>query len=177
MRRARRWFLRVLALAALVGVGYGVYTIVTEATEESKATRGPVQGALKRLSAAQEKLGTRLEELRPGASAGGVEAALRRTQRAYEDAVEKLRTEKEQPGEIPDEAALDDALGKEFDYLDALRSALTNFRSPLLRSLGDRAQAAFDAFSDLPDSEGVEEGIRGTQAFLAWARARSDGER
>ncbi len=177
MRRVRRWFLRVIALAALVAVGYGVYTIVREGTKDSPATRGPVQGALKQLSGTQEKLGARLEELRPGDSAGGVEGALRRTQRAYENAVEKLRAEKERPGEIPDEAALDDALGKEFDYLDALRSALTNFRSPLLRSLGDRAQAAFDSFSDLPDSEGVEEGIRGTQAFLAWAKGRSDGAR
>lgn len=177
MRTFRRWSLRFLALAALAGVGYGVYTIVTEATEEERATRGPIQGALEKLSTAQGKLGAGLEELRPGDTAGPVKVALQGTQRAYENAVRLFRARRDSPDPIPDEAELDEALGAEFDYLDALRSSLVNFRSPLLRSLGDRAQVAFDAFTALPDSEGVEEGIRGTQAFLAWARARSDGSR
>jgi hypothetical protein len=73
---------------------------------------------------------------------------------------------------VPHEHELNDALGAEFDYLDALGSAARNRRSRLLKTVGTRAQAAKDAFADLPDSQHVEDGIRGTQAFIAWARAR-----
>ena len=67
---------------------------------------------------------------------------------------------------------LNDALGAEFDYLDAIGSVTRTPRSGLLKTIGNRAQAAKDAFTDLPDSQDVEDGIRGTQAFIAWARAR-----
>ncbi len=172
MRTFRRWMLRLLALAALAGVGYGVYAIVRDGAEQSRATRGPVQPALVDLSAAQEKLGARMEVLRAGASGGRVRAALRGTQRARDRAVERFRARRQLPDPIPDEDKIDVALGAHFDYLDALRSVMTNRRSPLLRELAKRAQKAKDAFTDLPDSGGVEDGIRGTQAFLIWARAR-----
>ena len=168
----RRWLLRLVALAALAGVGYGVYVIVREGTASSEATRGSVQPALQRLAKAQEKLGGRLEVLTPGRPPGRVGTALRDTQRAHERAVRALRARAADGEPIPDEEQLDDALGLEFDYLDALRSALVNRRSPLLRELGERAERAKDAFTDLPDSAGVEDGIRGTQAFITWARAR-----
>ena len=51
-------------------------------------------------------------------------------------------------------------------------SVARNRHSALLKQVGDRAQTAKDAFIRLPDSQGVEDGIRGTQAFIAWARAR-----
>lgn len=172
MRALRRWILRLLALAALVGVGYGVYVIVTEGTEDSGGSRGPVQPALERLSSAQEKLGARAEILRAGDSGGRVTAALRETQRAHENAVRVFRERRAGQKEIPDEADLDAALGAEFDYLDALRSVLANRRSPLLGDLGNRAQKANEAFTKLSDSAGVEDGIRGTQALILWARAR-----
>ncbi len=133
--------------------------------------------ALKKLSVAQGKLGSRLDELRPGASASTVKVALTGTQRALDSAQGAFRDRRDESEPIPDEAEIDAALGAEFDYLDAMRSTLTNFRSPLLPKLASRAQKAFDAFTALPDSEGVEEGIRGTQSFLVWARARSDGAR
>ena len=165
----RRWLLRLLALAALAGVGYGVYTIVREGTEEPAAGRGPVQERLRDLAASQARLGRRLDALRPGASPGQVRSALRDTQRDYDAAVRALRTA---PSPVADEARVDDALGAHFDYLDALRSVLGDPRSPLRADVADRAQAAKDAFTALPGSEGVEDGIRGTHAFLAWARAR-----
>lgn len=172
MRALRRWVLRLLALAALAGVGYGVYVIVSDATADSTGTRGPIQPALERLAARQEALGARVEVLRPGASAARVKTSLRSTQRAHEAAVQAFREQRALPDPVPDEAALDAALGAEFDYLDALRSVLLNRDSPLLGDLGGRAQRAQDAFTALPDSAGVEEGIRGTQAFIVWARAR-----
>jgi hypothetical protein len=168
----RRWLVRLLALAALAGVGYGVYTIVREGTRSSDSDRGAVQPALRRLAKAQEQLGSRLEALLPGWPAGPVGSALRDAQRAHERAVRAFRRQQDAEEPIPDEERLDVALGEEFDYLDALRSVLVNPRSPLLREVGDRAQRAKDAFTEVPDSEGVEDGIRGTQAFLDWARAR-----
>ena len=173
MRALRRWVLRLLALAALAGVGYGVYVIVSEGTEDHGASRGPIQPALEKLAAAQEKLGAGLEALRPGDDPGPVKGALESAQSAHETAVRAFRRRQDsEDEEIPDEARLETALGAEFDYLDALRSVLTNRRSPLLRRLGTRAQDALDAFEALPDSAGVEEGVRGTQAMIAWARAR-----
>jgi hypothetical protein len=169
----KRWLLRLLALAALAGVGYGVYVIVREGTAASEGSRGAVQPALRRLAAAQDKLGRELEVMRPGAASDGVGSALRATQRAHETAVRVFRRRRGQNEPLPDEDQLGDALGAEFDYLDALRSTLVNRRSPLIKQLGDRAQTAKDAFTELPDSAGVEDGIRGTQAFLLWARSRS----
>jgi len=170
--RWRRWLLRLLALLALAAVSYGVYAIVREGTQDVGAERSTLQPALKRLGASQARLGRRLDELRPGRPPGKVPAALRATQRDQEAAVRALRALRAKGEAVPDEIRLADALGAEFDYLDALRSALTNARSPLLKAVGDRAQTAKDAFTELPDSAGVEDGIVGTQAFIAWARAR-----
>ena len=168
----RRWLIRLLALAALAGVGYGVYTIVREATGSTEGERGAVQPALRKLATAQERLGARLESLTPGQAAGPLGGLLRACQRAHERAVRAFRREQDGAEPVADEEEIDAALGAEFDYLDALRSALVNRNSPLLRELGDRAQRAKDAFTALPDSEGVEDGIHGTQAFIEWARAR-----
>ena len=172
MRAFRRWLLRFLALAALAGVGYGVYVIVRDGTDDAIGTRGPIQPALEKLASRQEQLGARLEVLRPGVSGGQAQTALRATQRAHEAAVRVFRERRSLAEPIPGETELNTALGAEFDYLDALRSVLSNRRSPLLGDLGDRAQEALDAFSALPESAGMEAGIRGTQAFVEWARAR-----
>ena len=173
MRAVRRWVLRLLALVALGGVAYGVYTIVREGTEgTSRADRGPIQPALQNLADSQEALAVRLENLRPGRRAPRLVPAIRAALRDRDGAVAALHKRQAAHQPIPDERALDAALGAEFDYLDALLSVARNRRSPLLRSLGGRAETAKDAFTDLPDSAGVEDGIRGTQAFIVWARAR-----
>ena len=72
-----------------------------------------------------------------------------------------LRRRQAASSDVPHEHELEDALGAEFDYLDALGSVARNRRSPLFKTLGDRAQAAKDAFTELPDSQDVEDGIRG----------------
>jgi hypothetical protein len=173
VRAVRRWLLRFLALLALGGVGYGVYTIVREGTEGvDHATRGPIQPALENLADSQEALAVRLDNLKPRRKAPRLLPAIRVALRDRDGAVAALHKRQAEHKAIPDEGKLDDALGAEFDYLDALASVARNRRSPLIRSLGDRAQAAKDAFTKLPDSAGIEDGIRGTQAFLAWARAR-----
>ena len=173
MRAVRRWLLRLLALLALGGVGYGVYTIVREGTEGvDHASRGPIQPALENLADSQEALAVRLENLRPGRKAPRLLPAVRVALRDRDGAVAALHKRQAEHQPIPDERKLDDALGAEFDYLDALASVAHNRHSPLIRSLADRAQTAKDKFTDLPDSAGVEDGIRGTQGFLAWARAR-----
>jgi hypothetical protein len=173
VRAVRRWVLRLLALLALGGVAYGVYTIVREGTEGgSRADRGPIQPALANLADSQEALAVRLEALRPGRRAPRLLPAIRAALRDREDVVAALHRRQAEDEPIPDEGQLGAALGAEFDYLDALASVARNRRSPLLRPLGGRAETAKDAFAKLPDSAGVEDGIRGTQAFIAWARAR-----
>lgn len=173
MRAVRRWLLRLLALLALGGVAYGVYSIVKEGTKGvNHASRGPIQPALENLADSQEALAVRLENLKPGRRAPRLARAIRTALRDRDGAVAALHKRQTEHKAIPDERKLDEALGAEFDYLDALASVARNRRSPLLKSVGDRAEAAKEAFSKLPDSAGVEDGIRGTQAFLAWARAR-----
>lgn len=167
----RRWLLRLLALLALAGVTYGVVKIVEEGTKESDSA-SIIAPALKRLATAQEELGKRVAGLKPGRPPKGVARAARRAESARQAAVSALRKRQAAGGSVPDEGKLQAALGAEFDYLDAIRSVLRNRLSPLLGSVGDRAQTALDAFTDLPDSEGVEDGIRGTQALIAWAKAR-----
>lgn len=172
MIRLRRWVLRVLAVVALAGVSYGVVRIVQEGTNDAGAEFAPLEPALKRLSASQAALGGRLERLRPGQGGKQLTVVLRRTQRAQERAVAVLRERQADKLDVPDEDELADALAAEFDYLDALVTVTRKPRSKLLGSVGDRAQAAKDAFTELPDSAGVEDGISGTQAFIAWARSR-----
>jgi hypothetical protein len=172
VRAFRRWLLRFLALLALGGVSYGIYEIVKSGTEGKEVTRGPVQAALTRLADRQEALAVRLENLVPGRKAPRLPAAIRRTSRAQEAVVVAVRRRQAAKQPIPDKRKLDDALGAEFDYLDALGAVARNPRSPLIRAVGERAETALDTFAELPDSAGVEDGIRGTQAFLAWARAR-----
>ncbi len=173
MRVVRRWVLRFLALLALGGVAYGVYTIVKEGTEGgSDASRGAIQPALVNLADSQESLAVLLDNLRPGRRAPRLVPAIRDALRDRDGVVAALHKRRAEDTPIPDERRLDEALGAEFDYLDALLSVARHRRSPLIRRLADRAQVAKDAFADLPDSAGVEDGIRGTQAFLAWARAR-----
>jgi hypothetical protein len=164
--------LRFLALLALGGVAYGVYTIVKEGTQGDHASRGPIQPALANLADSQEALAVRLENLKPRRRAPRLLRAVHAALRDRDGAVAALHKRQSDHQPIPDERRLDAALGAEFDYLDALASVARNRRSPLIRSLAHRAQAAKDAFTKLPDSAGVEDGIRGTQAFLAWARAR-----
>jgi hypothetical protein len=162
----------LLAVAALGGVSYGIYSIVKTATDAEGPTRGPIQPALARLADRQEALAIRLENLVPGRKAPRLGPAIRRTQRAQEGVVVTMRRRAAAKEAIPDERKLDDALGAEFDYLDALASVARSKRSRLIASVGTRAETALDAFAELPDSAGVEDGIRGTQGFLAWARAR-----
>jgi hypothetical protein len=173
VRTFRRWFLRLIALVALVGVGYGVYTIVKEGTkDDGKKDASAIEPALKKLAKSQEALAGRLDKLTPGRAAPKLAPAIRVARHDQEAAVTALRRRQAKHLDIPDESQLQDALGAEFDYLDALGSVTHNRHSSLLKSVGDRAQAAKDAFTDLTDSQGVEDGIRGTQAFIAWARAR-----
>lgn len=172
MRTFRRWFLRFLALVALFGVGYGVYTIIDEGLKDDGSEVNAITPALRKLATSQEALGKRLERLVPGRAAPRLLPALRAARRDQEAAVRALRRRQAEKRKVPDENELSAALGAEFDYLDAVGSVARNRRSGLLKKVGDRAQAAKDAFTDLPDSQDVEDGIRGTQAFIAWAKAR-----
>ncbi len=174
MRALRRWFLRVLALAALLGVAYGVVRIVDEGTKDDGAggAKTALEPALKAQAKSQAALADRLERLRPGREAPRLLPAIRAASRDQAKAVKAVRRRQARKQDIPHENELEAALGAEFDYLDALGSVARNPRSGLLKKVGDRAQAAKDAFADLPDSQDVEDGIRGTQNFIAWARAR-----
>jgi hypothetical protein len=172
VRAFRRWFLRFVALLALGGAAYGVYTIVKEGTKDDGPKRSTIQPLLAELADKQESLAVLLDDLRPRHPAPKLLAAIRAVGRKREAVLKEVRRRQEKRLDIPDEGKLEDALAAEFDYLDALGSATRNTHSPLLAKVGDRAQAAKDAFIDLPDSAGVEDGIRGTQAFIAWARAR-----
>ncbi len=172
MRAFRRWFLRFLALVALVGVAYGVYRIVDDGLEDDGPEVGAIKPALVKLAESQEALADRLERLKPGREAPRLRPAIRAARRDRAKAVSALRERQAKKLEVPHEDDLNDALGAEFDYLDALGSVARNRHSGLLKTVGDRAQKAKDAFTDLPDSQNVEDGIRGTQAFIAWARAR-----
>jgi hypothetical protein len=172
VRAVRRWLLRFLALVALVGVSYGVYTIVKEGTKDDGPSRSSIQPALEDLATSQEQLAVRLEALRPRHVAPKLLPAIRAVRRKREAVLAEVRKRQEARKPIPDKGKLDDALAAEFDYLDALGSVTRNDHSPLLKEVGDRAETAKDAFIDLPDSAGVEDGIRGTQGFVTWARAR-----
>jgi hypothetical protein len=172
VRAFRRWLLRLVALLALGGVSYGVYTIVKQGTKSGGPTRSSIQPALAKLAHSQESLAVRLESLHPGHQAPKLLPAIRAVRRDRERVLEEVRRRQEKRQAIPDKSKLDDALAAEFDYLDALGSVARNRHSPLIRTVDDRAQTAKDAFIRLPDSAGVEDGIRGTQSFIAWARAR-----
>lgn len=172
MRAFRRWLLRFVALLALVGVGYAVYTIVKEGTEDDGKPANSIRPALEALANRQERLGAQMDALRPRRPAPKLLKALRATRRAQEAAVKAERRRQIKKLPIDDKGKLDDALGAEFDYLDAVGAIIRDPRSKLLKSVDDRAQTALDAFIELPDSAGVEDGIRGTQNFIVWAKAR-----
>ena len=172
MRTFRRWFLRLLALLALGGVAYGVYTIVKAGTKDDGTAQSSIQPALETLADSQERLGAQLDALKPGRAAPKLRKALRAARRDQAKAVKAERRRQIKKLPIDDKGKLDDALGAEFDYLDAVGAVIRNSDSKLLKTVGNRAQAAKDAFTDLPDSGGVEDGIRGTQNFIAWAKRR-----
>ncbi len=168
----QRWLARLLAVVALGGVSYAVVTIIRDGTEG--AASGPVSLApqLRALAKSQAALARALESLRPGRSPKQALAALRATRRDQVAAVAALRKRGTASEPSADQRQLEAALGAEFDYLDAVGSVLRDRRSPLLKSLGNRAEAAKDAFTDVEDSVGVEDGIYGTTALRQWARAR-----
>lgn len=172
MASLRRWFLRFLALVALVGVGVGVYRILEQGLKDGGREASAIAPALQALATSQEKVAQRLERLKPGRSAPRLLPAIRAARADQVAAVEALRRRQAKRLPVPNEKELNAALDAEYDYLDALGSVARNRRSGLAKAVGDRAQAAKDAFTNLSDSQGVEAGIRGTQAFIAWARAR-----
>lgn len=172
MRAVRRWVLRLLAVLALGGVTYGVVRIVSEGRGGEPAATTAVVPALKALADSQDALAARLDRLRPGREAPRLLPAIRAVRHDQERVVKAVRRRQARRQDVANQDQLEQALGAEFDYLDALGSVARNRRSRLLKTVGDRAQAAKDAFTKLPGSQGVEDGIRGTQRFIAWARAR-----
>ncbi|MGI8624389.1 MAG: hypothetical protein ACR2NB_13120 [Solirubrobacteraceae bacterium] len=168
----RRWLARLAAVLALAGVAYGVYTIVRTGTEAH--SRGPSAPAAQvaALGRSQEALAKRLEALRPGRSAKPARVALRAVQDDRGVAMVALRRRRTAGKPAIDDRPLQGALGAELDYLDAVGSVLRDPRSPLLKSVGTRAEAAKRAFTALPDSAGVAAGIRGTTALVTWAKAQ-----
>ncbi len=168
----RRWLARLLALVALAGVAYAVVTIVRDGTGPEPGTASAVAPALAKLSKAQERLAVTLDALKPGRSASVAKAALRRVQADRQAVVAALRQSQAGRQKVDDATTLQDALGAEFDYLDAVDAVLHSPRSKLLKGLGNRAEKAKTAFTNLADSAGVQDGIRGTTALTAWARAR-----
>jgi hypothetical protein len=168
----RRWLRRLLALVALGGVTYGIVQIVSSGTKGGGSPKAALNPQLRALAAGQEALAVRLENLRPGHVAPRLLPAIRRARHRQTALVVALHRLDARNQPVRNEGLLQDALDAEFDYLDALGSVARSRHSPLIKVVGDRAQKANDAFTALPDSAGVENGIRGTQAFLTWARAR-----
>src|SRR5687767_9593506 len=109
MRAVRRWVLRFLALLALGGVAYGVYTIVKEGTEGGNdASRGPIQPALENLADSQESRGVLLDNLRPGRRAPRLVPAIRVALRDRDGVVDALQKRQGEDQPIPDERRLDE---------------------------------------------------------------------
>lgn len=168
----QRWLLRLVAVAALAGVAYGVVTIVRSGTEGKSSGAPGLTPQLTRLATSQKALAGRLEALRPGRSPKQALAALRAVRRDQVAAVGGLRRRQAGGARLAEERRVQDALGAEFDYLDAVGSVLRNRGGPLLKSLGKRAETAKAAFTALEDSARVEDGIHGTTALTQWAQAR-----
>ncbi len=168
----RRWLARLLALAALAGVTYAVVAIVRDGTDATSSRDSVVAPALGKLSRSQERLAVTLEALKPGRSPRAAKTALKRVHADHKAVVSALRRSRTEKHKVDNAAALQDALGAEFDYLDGVDAVLRNPRSKLLTGLGNRAEKAKAAFTKLPGSAGVEDGIRGTTALTNWARAR-----
>jgi len=152
---------RVLVVVAFGGVVYGLVTIIGEGTgggDEPPAVRDELED----LQSAAEALAVRLEDLRRGDRPPRRQA--RRALTAQRAAVRAL-------GDDPDRA-LEDALNAEFDWLDGVNTVLRNPSTRLLGSLGERGEAAIDAFEDLDDDHGLARTIRGVASLTRWAEAQ-----
>jgi hypothetical protein len=73
--------------------------------------------------------------------------------------------------DVPQEAETQAALNAEFDWLDGVETILSNPKSPLLKVIGQRGEAAISAFDRLDEDRGVALTIRGAAKLTTWAKA------
>jgi hypothetical protein len=166
--RWRRWLLRLLVLLAFIGVGYGLYTIVKEGTKDDGKDETPELEALQR---GNEQLAVRLEALKPTTPPGPARTAARRALTLRKRAVLALKRRQTEGEDTPQESEVEDALNKDFDWLDGVNTVLANPDSRLTEELGDRGQDAIDAFEQLDEDYGIALSIRGVAALTDWAEA------
>jgi hypothetical protein len=171
--RWRRWLLRLLVLIAFVGVGYGLYTIISEGTKDDGKDKAPaLKSELENLQRYSEQLSVRIEGLKPGKPAGRAKTSARRALTYQRRAIVALRRRQAGDESTPQEREIEDALNAEFDWFDAVNVVLRNPDSKLIDELGTRGEDAIDSFNKLDDDYGNADSIRGVSALTEWAQAR-----
>jgi hypothetical protein len=132
----------------------------------SHADRAPAAPSLApqlaRLQASGARVATELASWHRGHSARKPLAAVRAAI-ADERAVARWVRAQRRSGQLPEDLRLDNALGADYDYLDALGSSLPNPRSLLRFELAARAQRARAALAAVPGGADVAATVRGWQ--------------
>jgi len=169
-KRWRRWVARLFALLALAACGFGVWTIVKEATKADPPAPATLQTEIAQVSASAEALAVRLEALRPGELVTKALAAVREARADQQAAVAELRRRRAS-GTVRADAALGAALEAHGEYLNLVARVLRFPRTRMATELGARARGARSALAALPDPAGAPEAIRGWKRLAVYARA------
>jgi hypothetical protein len=165
----RKWLARLLALLALAAVIGGLYAIYQAAIAEDEPEVTAISDELDTLSAAADRLGTRLEAFKKDTNPARAEKVAARALSATRAAGKAYRE-----SDLPDTnagARIKNGLGAEFEYLSAVVEVLDKPTSRIVESLPDRATRARRALEAMPDDHGLPETVRGVDRLRAWARA------
>lgn len=158
---------RLGAVAALLAVTGTLAAVILRGTaDEDPAAAGPNVSVL---TDEAQALAREIERLRPGRSARAAQRAVR----AAMDAVEALRDD---PAADADPLT-QNAIEREFEYLDAVGSLLSNPRSTLKPELDDRGRRARAALQAAPGGEAVAAATRGWDDLLEFTEKRLERRR
>jgi hypothetical protein len=154
---------RIAAVTALLGSAAALGVVAVRGSDD-RASAGPKTLPLASFTDEAEAVASELGRLEAGKSA---QPALRavKTAMAARDA---LAT---RAGPLGDDRTLN-ALEREYEYLDALGSVLSNPNSPLRSELDERGTRARAALAAAPGGDAPAAATRGWPELLAFAEAR-----
>ena len=141
-------------MLALAGTAVAIVVAVSTVDSKSELTAEEAQGAMERLAAANRTVSGSLNDLAPGASPRAAQEAVR----SAAALTQELGTDLDGEGGLANR--LEDVLGAEVAYLDAVGSTLANPNSALRGRIGERGNALRDSLQKIPggDSRAVEGG-------------------
>ncbi|MEA2169835.1 MAG: hypothetical protein QOF76_3135 [Solirubrobacteraceae bacterium] len=164
--------MRLLVLAAFAAVIVAGLKIYHEFQDDKNSgSTAALELELTNLQKSGEELAADLERLSPDSNGMQARLAAHRALADQRKAIAALHRRQQKGQDVPQEAETQAALNAEFDWLDGVETILSNPKSPLLKVIGQRGEAAISAFDRLDEDRGVALTIRGAAKLTTWAKA------